>query len=173
MLKISKELIDAFVEGTQKTLSVQCGLETTSRKPYLKGTQPEPKIALTGIVVMVSTQFSGIVHLSFTESSFLAIMDKMLGEEFSQISDELTSGAAELLNIIYGSAKVILNQQGYAIKAAIPTVVRGDAIQTKSVTTNPALVLPFSTEFGDFFLEIAEEFGDQKATKTLDQPPQK
>ena len=157
MLKLSKEFIDAFVEGTQKTLGIQCSMSITPQKPFLKGTQPEPEIALTGIIGMSSNRFIGNVHLSFTESAFIGIMNNMMGESFSKIPDDLTSGAAELLNIIYGSAKSILNQQGYNIKTAIPTVVRGHLIYTKSITAGPTLVLPFTTEFGDFFLEITEQ----------------
>jgi hypothetical protein len=48
-------------------------------------------------------------------------MGKMLGEEFKAITQDLQTGAAELLNIIFGSAKVVLNEQGYAIQKAIPT----------------------------------------------------
>jgi chemotaxis protein CheX len=157
MTELNKEVVDAFVTGTKKTLSIQCSIETIPQEPFLKGTRPEPEVALTGIIGMTSSHFSGNVHLSFSETVFLAVMNQMLGEKFSKITDDLTSGAAELLNIIYGSAKTILTEKGYKIKTAIPTVIHGHLICTKSITSGPTLVLPFTTQFGDFFLEITAQ----------------
>jgi chemotaxis protein CheX len=157
MLKLSTEFVVAFLEGTRNTLKIQCGIDATPEKPFLKGTHPEPQVALTGIIGMMSDQFNGNIHLSFTESAFLAIMGKMLGEEFKTITDELSSGASEMLNIIYGSAKTVLNKQGYNIRTAIPTVIRGHDLRIKTVSPSPTLILPFKTPFGDFFLEITEQ----------------
>ncbi len=157
MNTLSREFISAFIEGTKKTLSTQCGLEVTVQKPFLKGTHPESEISIMGIIGMISPQFKGNIHLAFPEKVFLAVMNKMLAENFLEITDELSSGAAELLNIIYGSAKTVLNIHGYQIKSAIPTVIQGKVIVSKSVGSSPTLVLPFKGDFGEFFLEITEQ----------------
>jgi len=43
-------------------------------------------------------------------------------------------------------------------------VIRGQALQITSVTQSPTLVLPFKTEFGEFYLEITEQ--QNKAAQT-------
>ena len=156
MLNINQEFIDAFIESVRKTLEIQCTIEASPLKWYIKDSHVEQKIALTGIVGITSGKFTGNVNLSLTESGFLGIMNKMLDENYTQISPELTNGSAELLNIIYGNAKTLLNARGYEFNAAIPTVISGHSMQLTSVTKSPVLVIPFQTEYGKFYLEIVE-----------------
>jgi chemotaxis protein CheX len=81
----------------------------------------------------------------------------MLSDNFTKIDQELHDGAAELLNIIFGQAKVTLNNQGYSIQKAIPSVISGDRITTATVSKDPVMVLPFRVEFGEFHVEICSE----------------
>jgi len=61
------------------------------------------------------------------------------------------------LNIIYGSAKVALNEKGHQIQKAIPTVVRGEKLLTTHLSHSKVIVLPFKTDLGDFQIEICSE----------------
>jgi CheY-specific phosphatase CheX len=83
----------------------------------------------------------------------------MLGEKYTELNDELQDGAAELLNMIFGHAKVILNKQGHTIQKAIPTVIRGGNLQTTHLGNSKVVVLPFSVgaEIGEFYIEICAE----------------
>jgi CheY-specific phosphatase CheX len=81
----------------------------------------------------------------------------MLGEKHSEITQELEDGAAELLNIIFGQAKVAMTELGYAVEKAIPTVIRGAGLTTKIVSAQPVIVLPFATASGVFEIEIVAE----------------
>lgn len=157
MLKLEKKFFEAFISGTIHTMKVQCNIEISATKPFLKGTHPQQDIALTAVVAIISSQFIGSIQLSFSEPVFLALMNSMLGETFPEITAELTSGASEILNIIYGTAKTVLNKSGYDIKTAIPTVIWGHALKSTALTTSPTLVLPFSTQHGNFYLEITEQ----------------
>lgn len=89
-------------------------------------------------------------------------MGKMLGETHTAITKELQDGVAELLNIIFGQAKVILNNQGYEIQKAIPTVIVGHKIVTAALTSAPVMVMPFKVEFGEFHVEISSEAASMK-----------
>ncbi len=132
-------------------------MKITAGKPFIKGTKEMPLLALAGILSLSTSAFSGSINLVFPEKIFLDIMSKMLAEEFTVLTDDLASGATELLNIIYGNAKVVLNQQGHSVKMAIPTVVRGQVINSPRLNGAPILVLPFVTEFGEFYIEIIEK----------------
>ena len=106
---------------------------------------------------MSSEKFQGTITLCFTGPVFLSIMGSMLGETYTEITKDLEDGAAELLNIIFGTAKATLNQQGHSIQKAIPTVVRGHALHTSQPKGAKAIVLPFKTDKGEFHVEIASE----------------
>lgn len=157
MAQLDVKFFKPFVEGTMNTLKIQCGVDINSDKPFIKGTQPQPAFAIAGVIGITSTAFNGTITLCFPEQAFLGVMSKMLGENFTVITQELQDGVAELLNIIFGQAKVILNNQGYIIQKAIPTVVRGQQIVTSSVTSGPVIVLPFKTNVGEFQVEICSE----------------
>ena len=82
-------------------------------------------------------------------------MSKMLGEEYTEITPDLQDGVAELLNIVFGQAKTTLNERGYALDMAIPNIVSGDSVNLDSITKGKTVVVPFETEFGPFYIEIA------------------
>ena len=81
----------------------------------------------------------------------------MLGEEFKEINKDLEDGAGEILNIIFGHAKTVLNSKNYGIEKAIPTVIRGHGILVKHVTQVASIVVPFETDVGSFHMEIGVE----------------
>ena len=153
--KIDVNFINPFIEGAIETLKVQCSFSVVAGKPFLKGKGPSIKVDLAAIIGLASPAFKGSVAICFPKPVFLRVMEKMLDEKFTEITKDLEDGASELLNIIFGQAKKALNDKGYAIEKAIPTIVRGEGIEVKHLTPSPTLVLPFSTEVGAFHIEIS------------------
>ena len=156
-MSLDVKFFKPFIEGTINTLKIQCSLEITPAKPFIKGTQPQPDFAIAGIIGMTSSAFNGTISLCFPSEVFLGVMSKMLGEEFKVINQDLQDGVAELLNIIFGQAKIALNNQGYTIQKAIPTVIRGEKIVTTAISKGTVMVLPFDVPFGQFQIEICSE----------------
>ena len=146
-----------FVDGTLHTLKLQCSIEAKLGKPYIKSTAQSPACDIAGIIGLSSTTFTGTISLCFPKPVFLEIMSKMFGEPMQEITDDLTDGAAELLNIIFGQAKKVLNDGGCDLEKAIPTVIRGENMQTRQLSKNPTVVLPFQISSGVFNLEISKE----------------
>lgn len=157
MSQLDAKFFKPFVDGALTTFKVQCRIEVKHLKPFLKGTQAQPTFDIAGVIGITSPSFNGSVTLCFPKKVYLKIMGNMLGENYQEITDELKDGAAEILNIIYGSAKTILNQQGFTIQKAIPTVVYGTGLQTAHLGSGPVMVLPFTTEAGEFHIEISTE----------------
>jgi chemotaxis protein CheX len=89
-------------------------------------------------------------------------MNNMLSENYTEITSDLQDGAGELLNIIFGHAKRVLNTQGYEIQKAIPSIIRGQNLEAKHLTSNPVIVLPFLTDKGEFYIEICSETASMK-----------
>ena len=157
MTKVDVSFFKPFIDGTLKTLKIQCNLEATHAKPFIKGTQPQPDFEIAGVIGITSSSFNGTITLCFPKNVYLKIMNNMLGEVFTEISKDLQDGAAELLNIIFGSAKVILNEQGHTIQKAIPTVICGKGLSTSHMGRGSVMVLPFTTSEGEFHIEIVTE----------------
>ena len=154
MSSINPQFFKPIIEGTLETLKTQCGIEARGWKPFYKGQGEQGECAIAAVLGINSAVFDGSLIISFSEAVFLKIMGGMLGENFTTITTDMEDGAAELLNIIYGSAKSTLNKSGYALEKAIPSVVRGKGLTTRTASQEPVVVLPFQTPDGDFYIEI-------------------
>ena len=79
----------------------------------------------------------------------------MFGEEVEGIDDQVCDAVGELTNMISGDARRKLEQYGYAIRAAIPSVISGKNHIIKKFFEGPCIALPFTTSNGEFTVEIA------------------
>jgi chemotaxis protein CheX len=155
MTQVDVGFIKPFVEGTKETLLTLCEYNATPGKPFLKKGNPPIEIDIAGVIGITSSAFCGSITISFPEKVFLKIMGKMLGEEYNEITNEISDGAAELMNIIFGHAKRVLNAKGYDLEKAIPSIARGKSLQMISLTKSEIVILPFDIEPGRFFIEVA------------------
>lgn len=159
---INVAFINPFVEGALTTLKVQCGVECKPGKPMPKDEfKTQPPLAIAGVIGIASPTFRGSIAIAFPEKTFLGVIGKMLGETYTEITQDLEDGAGELLNIIYGHAKKVLNEQGHSIDKALPTVVRGEKLNIRHMSKNMAIVLPFETEMGLFIIEVGADQGTE------------
>lgn len=156
MAKLDAQFFKPFVDGTKKVLKTSCNVEITPGKPFIKGTQPDLEFDIAGVIGLTSNSFTGAVTICLPETLFLTLMSNMLGEKFSEITPDLRDGAAELLNMIFGQAKITLNEQGHTIQKAIPSVIQGKQLQTSRLN-GIVMVLPFESSAGKFQIEIAAE----------------
>lgn len=139
---LDKALVNAFINGVEKTLSKMASTEVVCEKPFIQNDfQMTGNIA--GIIGMVASPLSGTLVLSFTKESIFLILKNMLNEDFTEINEAVSDAVGELANMIYGSAKTTLNNVGYNFEMAIPSIVSGNFVIAKSAST-VTLVIPFS-----------------------------
>jgi chemotaxis protein CheX len=152
--KFDIAFINPFLEATIKVLKVQASIESSAQKIVLKKDDQNFRGDISGIIGIVSDNFNGTIVISFPESTFLKIMGGMLGEEFHEINKDIIDGAGEITNMIFGQAKILLNEKGYGIKTALPSVVHGKDHSTTSQTKGPVVIIPFESGAGNFHVEI-------------------
>jgi chemotaxis protein CheX len=151
---LDTNFINPFITSAIEALKVQGGLVVEAGKPFVKGKEPMPTISIAGQLGLTSTQFRGAIHVSFEEKVFLKMMSNMIGEELKEITVEIQDGAAEMVNIIYGTAKTQLNSRGYDLQRAIPIVIAGDNLKFSVSRAHPAIVIPLRSPEGFVFIEI-------------------
>src|SRR3989338_8260723 len=153
--KIDVRFINPILNATIDVISKMTEFTVTAGKPYVKK-KGECSGDISGVVGVVSSGFKGTVSLSFPEAGFLAIVSKMLGEEYKTINEENKDAVAELLNIIFGAAKKVLNEGGMNIKPAIPIIVQGNGHSLSHHSQHQTIVIPFvCPELGDFRSEVS------------------
>jgi len=154
-MKLDVEFINPFLSATLKVLEIQASTKATAGTIEIKGQKQNPPCAISGIIGITAEAFNGSVVIGFPKETFLGIMSRMLGEEYTSFNKDIIDGAGELTNIIFGQAKVALNEKGFGIKMAIPSVISGTGIEVHGVTKGPIVVVPFKTDLGPFFIEIS------------------
>lgn len=145
--------INPFIKATVNALKIQANTEAKPGKPYLKTKDYPADIA--GIIALNSEAFCGSIAIAFTEVVFLNIYKNMLGEAPAEINKETEDAAGEIMNIIFGQAKIELNDnQNFKIQKAIPSVIRGKNISVNHSAPARSMVIPFESSVGTFHLEI-------------------
>ncbi|MEE8059386.1 MAG: chemotaxis protein CheX [Pseudomonadales bacterium] len=146
--------INPLLESTINVLSTMAMVEATPGKPSIKNGS-KPLGAITGMIDLSGKQVHGSLAISFSTLAILHITKKMLSETVDSIDDTVVDVVGEIINMITGSAKRIYSEEGMDFELTLPTVIVGtDKPINHSVQGNPIL-LPFTTEAGEFYLEFA------------------
>jgi len=153
-MSLDTEFIGPFLNATVQVLKVQANIESKTGKVYIKKPEDKSFGDVSGVISIDSEAFTGTVMVSFSEKTFLNIMSAMLGETYEVMNQDLLDGAGEITNMIFGQAKVVLNERGYGIKMAIPTVVSGKNHTLSTNGKGPIFVIPFESQAGPFVVHI-------------------
>ncbi len=150
------EFVNPFVTSIINVLSVMAMIEAKASTPAIKSDEVA-RGDVTGLLGMAGEKARGTIAITFTEPVVSDIAQRMLGEEVTEIDDLVTDMVGELTNMVSGGAKKLLSEAGYRFDAAIPTMISGKdhIIQHKSKA--PVTIVTFSTEAGDFFIELCFE----------------
>lgn len=147
------DFINPFMDATVHVLKVQIEIDAIPGKYYVKTNSGISLGDISGIIHIKADNFQGNVLVTISEDTYLKFLSKMLGEEFTKIDANNIDGIAELANMIFGQARISLNENGMGIKPAIPKAIMSKDSQHYSAS-GPFLVLPFSTQHGNLYLEI-------------------
>jgi chemotaxis protein CheX len=150
------ELINPFLESLLNVLTTMATIKASPGTPALKKDQ-KAFGDVTGIIGMASSKAKGTMAITFTEPVILEITKRMLGEEVTSIDETVIDMAGEITNMVTGGAKAILSEMGYKFDMAIPSVVSGKDHLVHHKSKAPVIVVPFSTDAGNFFVEVCFE----------------
>jgi chemotaxis protein CheX len=150
--------INPFLSGTLEVLSKMAFVEALSGKPYTK-TDSTACGDVSGIIGITGNAI-GSLAISFTEASILGIAGNMLGETYNDICRDVFDTVGELTNMISGVARTHMEREGLIVYAAIPTVVYGKNHIIMHILKSPSIVIPFSTKFGQFFVDVCIKMQD-------------
>jgi chemotaxis protein CheX len=150
--KIDAEILKTFVKGAMVTFEGQLKTKLTPGKMTTKSQVYESGDAIVGRMMVRVPGFEGQVSICFSEAVFKKAYKKLLDEDIEKIDSSNSDAAGELMNIIYGQAKTILNQnRNMALPAILPEVVLAPKAEP---TKGLVLCMPFTSEIGDVRLEI-------------------
>ena len=96
----------------------------------------------------------GSVLITFTEVIALKIVGGMLGVTLSKIDAEVRDGVGEIVNMIAGGAKTILQRKGVFFDLSIPNTIIGQNHQITAPASAVRTRIDFESSAGDSFMEV-------------------
>jgi chemotaxis protein CheX len=150
----NQQIFDHFSKSTVKILKSMCKTDAIPQPVYKKGTQENFLFDVGGLIGVTSATNRGSIGIYFTEALYLKMISRLYDENATKIDRTNEDAGAEIMNIIFGDAKVTLNQMGHNFRVSIPSVIRGTKISSPSSKLVDVLVFPFQTDAGDFCLEF-------------------
>lgn len=145
-------LMSPFLNATQNVLQTMASTKAVPG-PATGDVHSAPFGVVTGIIGMAGEKMTGNLIVSFDESSIIAIVSRMLTEEFLIINQDVIDAVGEITNMICGGAKRELAEQGLKFDMASPVVLSGENLGVQSTSKSHFIMVPFTTPEGRFMLE--------------------
>lgn len=146
------ELINPFLSATVNVIKTMAFTDVTPGKPYVKkDVQAKGDVSA---VIGITGASEGSLSVSFTEPCICSIVSNMFGESITSVNKEVEDAVGEITNMISGDARRELSEKDIILKAAIPTVITGKEHTIKHMTNGPVIVIPFTTDNGEFAVEV-------------------
>lgn len=146
----------AIQQSTIEALRIQVGVTAEIVSASLEAAEIGKKSGheCMSVLGMKSSSMAGSIALAFPSSTFLAMLEKMIGEKHAEVTTLNADAGSELLNIIYASARVKINDAGFDFQPAIPTTICGKDLSL--ALGNSAKYLRFNCrcECGDFIVAL-------------------
>jgi chemotaxis protein CheX len=146
------DFINPFITSTVRVIATMAAIQPVPGRPRIK-TDSRTYADVTGIIGLLGEGVEGTMAISFAESCILRVVSNMLGEEITDLNNEIEDAVGELTNMISGAARAELETKSYSFRMAIPSVItrRGHSIAV--ITRFPIVQIPFETDYGPFYVE--------------------
>ncbi len=153
-IQVDADFINPFIESTKNCLKLQANLEVLAAKPILKPAGQFNSFQIGGQIKIQNDRFVGSVVIYFQRDVFFKIIQSTMGtEKIDETSFDVAACAGEILNIIFGQAKATLNDKlSLGLEQELPSILVGESFRIHEKI--PAVVIPFESPFGSFFMEI-------------------
>ena len=148
------EYINPFIESTLETLMTMANIE--AKKGNISVQQDDKAIFdISAVIGLAGESVSGMIALSFPRKVALKIASSFIGQEIKVIDDDVCDALGELANIVAGSAKKRLVDNGNKFNIALPTVISGKGLSLYSPdNAGPSIVVKFSSSAGPFAVQV-------------------
>lgn len=146
------KFLNPFVEAANEVLSAEVGVKLA------RGTLTLQKSALTSdeVTVLISMvgQVQGVVLYGLSIATGMALVSRMMAQDFTEFDGLAQSGVAELGNVITGRASIKLANAGIAAEISPPTLIQGQGV-TISTLDFARVVVPLTCDFGQITVHLA------------------
>ena len=149
------EIAKYFIEATNNVLSTMAMITPEPGKPYVR--KDDVASGDVSAVIGFTGDKNGSISVSFSKKCAVALVKAMLGDDIQDILQDAKDAVGEIANMVSGHARASLQSLGINCAGSTPSVILGDNHTITHMTKEPVMVIPFTTEQGNFFVEFAFE----------------
>ena len=146
------EMAKPFVAATINVLSTMAQINPTPGVPYVK--KDNMATGDVSAIIGFSGSKSGSISVSFEKQCAKAMVVNMLGDDVEDLEQDMKDAVGEISNMISGQARTGLTELGLTFQGSTPTVVMGDNHTITHITDSSIVVIPFTSDQGNFTVEF-------------------
>jgi chemotaxis protein CheX len=148
-------IINPFLSAAVSVLKTMANIDPKPGKPFLKA--QNTALGDVSAIIGITGAAQGSMALTFTEPCILKIASSLMGEDYTELNDEVKDSVGELTNMICGDARRRLSEAGFILQAGIPSIVAGKNLTITHIANGPYLAVPFETQWGGFILSCVQD----------------
>lgn len=154
--RIDVNFINPFVDATLNALQGLAEIRAKPGKSYIKSDKtPAPNHAdIAAVIGLTSKHFRGSVAICFSGATLYQVTSRIAKKPIASIDGDAETALSQLMGHLFYNAAIRLGDRGYSFEQAVPTIVKGRALEVLHLAPTPTLILPFNTEIGLFWMEI-------------------
>ncbi len=146
------ELFNVFIVAASEVLTSELGIHI-KRGPLSLQRETYVTDEVTVLISLVGDVW-GMAFYGMSFSTAIAILSRILGQEFNNFDELAQSGIGELGNVITGQASTKLAELGLTAQVSVPTLIVGKDTDISTLDID-RLVVPLETELGTIRLDLA------------------
>ena len=146
------EFTKKIVTITEEIFNTMIFMEVSAAAPLEQGEQT-PGCHISAMIGLTG-DFSAMLGIHCPETTGLAIAGAMLGMEIAEIDADVKDALGEIANMVAGWLKEQFAAEEISLELAIPTSISGKSYTIASPTRSNRVIIPFTIEAGQFFIEI-------------------
>lgn len=147
---LTAEYVNPLIDATKQVFQTMLGCTPTRTGLSLRG-MAETNYEISAIVGL-SGRASGAVVLTLPTETALSVLDRLVGMERLEVTDEVCDAVGELASMIAGFAKSRLER--LSLSASVPSIVTGTDHQVRFPSNVHPICVYFESEIGDFAIEV-------------------
>jgi chemotaxis protein CheX len=144
-IRLNDATASDIIRGVSETISSMAGVKPQPGQYRIEG-ESEIQGDISGLITVSQDEMEGTLIVSFSHDAIFFILEKVFKRSFDSVDKSVKEAVAEFTNMIYGVIKARMNQEGYRLRMALPTVVMGVKHVVTPLRVDRTMVVPFTIE---------------------------
>lgn len=147
-MEFSQQLSEVTQEIFLSMLSLEVAPgEAINKFPNSHSNTVSGMVGMTGL-------YKGIIAIHASLEVAKKITSQLLFMDVEEVNEDVLDAMGEMANMLAGNMKTVLSTNGKDIDLSVPSAVTGDKYALDIKNTGEHMIVPFSTDIGNFSVQF-------------------